>query len=85
MSLEGVCCAAKNVREVTRDWEEWELLVPGLMIGEKNGVPIFEDVWVSIESIWTWTVEGKVNFTMRDGPGWIGYPEDAAVRVREGA
>jgi hypothetical protein len=81
--MEGVSCEAKNVDAIVRDWEEWELLVPGLMVGEKEGTPIFEDAWVPIKRVWTYG--GAVHFSIRDNPGWIGYPETNDVRVREGA
>jgi hypothetical protein len=80
--MEGISCEAKNVDAIVRDWEEWELLVPGLMVGEKEGTPIFEDAWVSIKRIWTFAE--TVNFSLRDGPGWIGYHGTTPVRVREG-
>ncbi|MGH2936925.1 MAG: hypothetical protein ACRDPE_02265 [Solirubrobacterales bacterium] len=81
--MEGFSCEAKNVPGLVERWEEWELLIVGLAIGEKNGVPIFEDTWMPIERIWA---QGEtMNFSIRGGPGWIGYPEDHVVRVREGA
>lgn len=76
-------CKARETPEVTAEWEEWQLLVPGLMTGGTMEAPEFEDDWVPVTK--ATVIEDHVNFSLAYSPGgWISFPLDHEVKVREG-
>lgn len=77
-------CPAGDVADYAVEWEgKCELFVPGLMIDfNEKGEPIFEDAWVPISAIRPWDQE--IYFILRHGPGWISFPVDHPVKLREG-